>query len=374
MHSIRQDLKALLKTFITYIKLKITYLAHKFENLKNTLVDLLMRKRGAWQKQVWHGSMIVLVIVGILTSGVLGGGGLVSATYPGIGGPDPRFVTAFEPFPEGPLIEGAEETETNISTKPRSEIIEHKIEDGETLSSIAKKYGIDQETIKWANDLSDVNAIKPGQTLKILPVSGVAHTVKSGDTVESVAKKYQADAQAIVDFPFNGVPDDFRLTAGQTLIVPDGQPPEVKAPVRSRTQPQYVASGPSGPSFSASGGGQFIWPTSTSGISQYFAWYHPGLDMPNRAAPGVAASDGGTVVVAGWPDNYGYGNRVVIDHGNGYRTLYAHLSNIYVSSGQTVSRGQVIGQMGSTGRSTGIHLHFEIHYQGRPVNPLSILR
>jgi murein DD-endopeptidase MepM/ murein hydrolase activator NlpD len=117
-----------------------------------------------------------------------------------------------------------------------------------------------------------------------------------------------------------------------------------------------------------------MWPTSTSGISQYFAWYHPGLDMPNRSAPGVAASDGGTVVVAGWPDNYGYGNRVVVDHGNGYRTLYAHLSNVYVSVGQQVSRGQVVGQMGSTGRSTGTHLHFEIHYKGIAVNPLAILK
>lgn len=332
-----------------------------------------MQKRGAAQKPIWHGSMVGLASVGILTSGIFGGQTLISATYPGIGGPDPRFVDSFEPHPYGPVLEGAQETHTDISQKPRSEIIEYKVESGDTLSGVAKKFGISSDTIKWANDLNNVNQIKPGQTLKILPVSGVSHTVKSGDTLESVAKRYSAEAQAIVDFPFNDIPDDFKLRIGQLLIIPDGQPPEVKTPVRPRQQPQYIAQGPSSPAFEALGGARFVWPA-TGGISQYFAWYHPAIDIPNRSAPPIAASDGGTVVVAGWPDNYGYGNRVVVDHGNGYKTLYAHLSNIYVSVGQSVSRGQVIGQMGSTGRSTGIHLHFEIHYRGVPVNPLAILK
>ena len=204
-----------------------------------------------------------------------------------------------------------------------------------------------------------------------MPVSGVSHVVKSGDTLESVAKKYTAESQAVVDFPFNDVPDDFKLSVGQTLIIPDGQPPQT-AP-KARPQPRYIAQGPSSPGFQALGGGVFVWPTS-GGISQHYSWYHKGIDIPNRAAPGVGASDGGTVVVAGWLDGYGYGNRVVIDHNNGYRSLYAHLSNIYVSVGQSISRGQIIGQMGSTGRSTGTHLHFEIHYRGVPVNPLAILK
>lgn len=373
MNSIFEDLKAALKIVPWYIRCKLEDFAHRFEGFKNFSVDLLMWRRGSLQKQVWHGSIVGLTSVGILTSGILGGQSLVSATYPGIGGPDPRFVESLEPLPEGSFIEGSQDTHTNISQKPRSEIIDYEVQSGDTLSSVARKFGISSDSIVWANDLTNVNQIKPGQTLKILPVSGIAYTVKSGDTLDSVAKKYQADAQAIVDFPFNDVPDDFRLKTGQVLIVPDGQPPEVKAP-KARPQPQYIAQGPSSPTFGALGGGKFVWPTSTSGISQYFAWYHPGIDMPNKAAPGIAASDGGTVVVAGWPDGYGYGNRVVIDHGNGYRTLYAHLSNIYVGVGQTVSRGQIIGQMGSTGRSTGVHLHFEIHYKGVPINPLSILK
>jgi murein DD-endopeptidase MepM/ murein hydrolase activator NlpD len=374
MNSLKKDLRDWFLTLQRYTRLKITKLARRFEKFKNKSVDLLMWRRGSLQKHVWHGSMIGLALIAFLTSGMFGGQTLVSATYPGVGGPDPRFIDSFEPFPNGPIIDSAQGLETAISEKPRSEIIKHEVEEGDTISSIAKKYGVTQETVKWANDLTDVNTVKPGQTLKILPVSGVAVTVKSGETVDSLAKKYQADAQAIVDFPFNDVPDDFKLSSGQDLIIPDGQPPEVKAPPKPKVQPQYLAQGPSSPTFSAANGGGFVWPATSQGISTYFAWWHPGIDLPNRSAPPVVASDGGKVVVAGWPDSYGYGNRVVIDHGNGYRTLYAHLSNIYVSNGQSVVRGQKIGQMGNTGRSTGTHLHFEIHLNGRAVNPLSILK
>ncbi len=371
MNSIFEDLAALFKALGWYSKKKTVFLATNFESLKNFLVDIFMLRRGALQKHVWHGSMIALASVGILTSGVFGGQSLVSSAYPGIGGPDPRFVDTYEPFPLGPVLAQSQDTHTEYSAKPRSEIVEYKVQSGDTISTIAEKFGISQDTIKWANNITNVNSIRPGDTLKILPVTGVAVTVKSGDSVQSLAKKYQTDAQAIVDFPFNGIPDDFSLTAGQSLIIPDGSPPEVAAP-KPRSQPQFLAQGPSSPIFEAIGGGQFIWPTRGI-LTQYFAWYHPGIDIANHGAPVIAAADGGTVIVAGWPDSYGYGNRVMIDHGNGYRTLYAHLSNIYVSVGQMVSRGQIIGQMGSTGRSTGTHLHFEVH-KGVALNPLSILK
>lgn len=371
MNSLADDLRALLHALIWYSKRKIKFLAREFEGFKNAVKDALMTGRGVHQKRFWHGSMLGLLSVGILTSGIFGGQSLISSTFPGIGGPDPRFAEAFEPFPNGPLIQGAQDPHTSISEKPRSEIIEYEVQGGDTLSSIASKFGISTDTIKWANDLTR-DAIKPGQTLKILPVSGVAYTVKSGDTLESVAKKFSAEQQPILDFPFNDIPDDLSLKVGQLLIIPDGSPPEIKAP-KPKPQPQYLAQGPQSPAFSAPGGGQFIWPAGGS-LTQYFSWYHPGIDIANRAGPGIAASDGGTVMVAGWPDSNGYGNRVVIDHGNGYTSLYAHLSNIYVSAGQTVSRGQLIGQMGSTGRSTGTHLHLEIHYKGIALNPLGILK
>lgn len=372
MNSIADDIRALFHALIWYSRRKIHYFALQFEDLKNFLVELLMQGRGVYQKRFWHGSMIGLASVGILTSGVFGGQSLISATYPGIGGPDPRFTLAFEPFPNGPVIEGFQDPHTQISQKPRSEIIEYKVKDGDTLSSIAKDHGVSVDTIKWANNLTS-DQIKPGQTVKILPVTGVSHIVKAGDSLESVAKKYSAEQQAIVDFPFNDVPDDFKLKVGQVLIIPEGVPPKAPAPARPRPAPQYLAQGPASPTFEAPGGGYFIWPTN-GGLTQYFSWYHPGIDIANRASPGVATSDGGTVVVAGWPDNFGFGNRVVVDHGNGYKTTYAHLSNIYVTIGQIVSRGQVIGQMGSTGRSTGTHLHLEIRYKGIAVNPLAILK
>lgn len=372
MNSFTTDFQALLAALVWYSKRKISYFAHQFEGFKNRTVEILMLKRGALQKNVWHGSMVGLASVGLLTSGIFGGQTLVSSTFPGIGSPDPRFVSAFEPFPNGPALAGSEDTHTEYSQKPRSEVIEYTIEPGDTVSSVAKKFGISTDTIKWANDLENVNSLKPGQTLKILPVSGVAYTVKSGDTLESVAKKYQAEAQAILDFPFNDVPDDFKLKIGQVLIVPDGVPPETAAPVQKRPQPQYLASGESSPAFQAPGGAQFVWPT-MGVLTQYFSWYHPGIDIANRAGPGVGADDGGTVVYAGW-DNTGYGNRVDISHNNGYTTRYGHLANIYVSDGQQVFRGQIIGKMGSTGRSTGTHLHLEIRFKGVALNPLAILK
>jgi murein DD-endopeptidase MepM/ murein hydrolase activator NlpD len=119
--------------------------------------------------------------------------------------------------------------------------------------------------------------------------------------------------------------------------------------------------------------GQFVWPSSGT-ITQRFVWYHQGIDVANRAAPNILAADSGTVIVAGWLDNYGYGNRVMIDHGNGYKTLYAHMQKTYVIAGQTVARGSAIGQMGSTGRSSGTHLHFEVIRGGVHINPLTVLQ
>jgi murein DD-endopeptidase MepM/ murein hydrolase activator NlpD len=119
--------------------------------------------------------------------------------------------------------------------------------------------------------------------------------------------------------------------------------------------------------------GQFSWPTSGS-ISQRYVWYHKALDISNKGGPAILAADSGRVTVAGWPDNFGYGNRVIINHGNGFETLYAHMSSIAVSVGQTVNRGDVLGVMGSTGRSTGTHLHFEIRQNGATLDPLGFLR
>lgn len=373
MNSLHRDFAIFIKFLTRYLQNKVVYLATSFEDFKNFLVDLMMFKRGVFQKKVWHGSMIGLSAFGVLTSGIFGSQTIVSSSFPGTGGEDPRLAMV-ESATEEPILNSLYDTRTNVSQKPRSEIIDYEVKSGDTLSGIATKFDISTDTIKWANNLDSVHTIKPGQILKILPVSGVSHTVKSGDTLESVAKKYSAEQQPILDFPFNDIPDDFKLKVGQVLIIPDGVPPQ--APIttpKSRPAPQYLAQGSSSPTFEAPGGGNFIWPTKGI-ITQYFSWYHPGIDVADRSGPAIATSDGGTVVVAGWVDNFGFGNRVVVDHGNGYRTTYAHMSNIYVTVGQSVSRGQVIGQMGSTGRSTGTHLHLEIRFKGIAVNPLAILK
>ncbi len=373
MNPLRDDFKSLLKFLFFYQSKKTRDFAGWFENSKNYLVEILMLKRGKYQKNVWHGSIIVLAAIAILTSGVFGGGSAVASSFPGLGVKDPRFIQTYDPNASGISLNSLVDLKTSISQKPRSEIIDYTVKPGDTVSGIADKYGIDTDTIKWANNLSSINQVKPGDTIKILPVPGVAVAVKSGDTLSSLAKKYSANSQAILDFPFNDVPDDQQLKVGQVLIIPDGSPPEAPAP--RRPQPQYLARGSQGtsPAYSAPGGASFIWPTHSVGISQYFSWYHPGLDLPNPAEPPILAAAGGRVTWAGW-DTTGYGNRIDIDHGNGYLTRYGHLSNIYVSVGQIVSQGQVIGQMGSTGRSTGPHLHFEIHFQGIAVNPLAILK
>lgn len=373
MNSIYKDFKDLFRFLIVYQTRKTKQFAIHFESFKNTSVAILMHRRGKFQKHVWHTAMIGFAVVGLLTSGVFGNNALVASTFPGMVDQDPRLIQTYDPNASGINLQNLLEMKTAVSSKPRSEIIEYEVKSGETISGIAEKFGISIDTVKWANDMDNVEAVKPGQKLKILPVSGVAYTVKSGDNIESVAKKYSAESQSILDFPFNDIPDDLKLKIAQVLIIPDGTPPESKIPARGKNQPQYIAKGPTS-TFRAPGGGSFIWPTVYQYISTYFAWWHPGVDLPNRSAPGVVASDGGTVVVAGWPDNFGYGNRIMIDHGNGYTTLYAHLSNVYVSVGQTISRGQTIGQMGSTGRSTGTHLHFEIRYKGIAINPLAILK
>jgi murein DD-endopeptidase MepM/ murein hydrolase activator NlpD len=260
------------------------------------------------------------------------------------------------------------ETSTLVTIKPRAEIIEYSVQSGDTVSTIAEKFGVSVDTIRWENDLKSVKDIKPGQVLRILPVTGVRHKVKPGDTIYSIAKKYQVDPQAIVDWPYNTFANDetFALAVGQDLIIPDGIKPK-ETPTAPR--PTYYAQVPG----AGAGTGQFAWPTSGR-ISQGYSWYHKAVDIANKDAPDILAADGGTVILAGWVPPMAYGNHVIIDHGNGFVTLYAHLSQIYVGVGQKVARGQAIGKMGSTGRSTGIHLHFEIRQNGSAQNPLNFLK
>jgi len=265
----------------------------------------------------------------------------------------------------------SEAASTLISDLPKGEITEYRVVEGDTVSSIAQKFGVSIDTIMWENNLKSVDAIKPKQILRILPVTGVNYKVKRGETIYSIAKAYQVDAQAIIDYPFNTFSNDetFALSTGQDLIIPDGIKPSEIIIDTKKYATQTVA-----PIAGVVGEGNFMWPTSGM-ITQKFSWYHRAVDIANRSNPAIVAAQGGTVTTAGW-NGGGYGNYVVIDHGNGYRTLYGHMLNgsVVVKAGQKVSQGQKLGTMGSTGRSTGTHLHFEVQSTGGNINPLSVLK
>ena len=252
---------------------------------------------------------------------------------------------------------------TVFSVKPRDKVENYTVRGGETLASIAKKFDISVDTIKWANNLKS-DLIKPNQELKIPPVTGIVHKVASGETIYSIAKKYNTNAQNILNFPFNSFEDldTFSLVAGQTLYVPDGTIEPEKPAYK------FVATIQAG----VQGSSNFVWPTS-GGVTQYYVWYHQALDIANSSVPPVIAADSGTVVYAGCL-NWGYGCHVIIDHGNGYQTLYGHLSSYSVEAGESVGQASQIGMMGSTGRSTGTHLHFEVRSGGVLLNPLNFLK
>jgi murein DD-endopeptidase MepM/ murein hydrolase activator NlpD len=252
------------------------------------------------------------------------------------------------------------------------QITTHVVKEGETLSSIAQTYGLQVSTILWENDLTETSALRPGQELRILPVDGVRHKVARGETIFSIAKKYgfedEAEAQSIFDYPFNEFLNDetFELATGQFVVIPGGVKPD---PVRPTARVARVLTPDAG---SVTATGSFVWPASGM-ITQRYSFFHKAIDIANRSLGPILAADAGTVVAAGW-DASGYGNRIMIDHGNGNVTLYGHLSLIQVQVGQRVNRGDVIGQMGSTGRSTGPHLHFEIRQGGVLLNPSNFLR
>ena len=349
------DIKTFFRELTRFI-LKSLHLSFlNFEKRKGVVVTALYQKRGKLSRTLSHSGMAAIAALGIMMAP------LIAQEFPGKA-VNPWSIAAapsvLSASTDNPVID------TQISQKVR-DVTSYQVQNGDTVASIANKFGISVDTVRWANNLSG-DKIKVDQTLKILPVTGVAHTVVKGDTVYSIAKTYDAEAQAIVDFPFNTFTNDetFELAIGQTVIVPDGVMPVQAAAPRARQMT------PNAGGVTASG--QFVWPTQGT-ITQYFSWYHPGIDIANNAEPLDVAADSGNVIYAGW-DTTGYGNMVLIDHGNGFETRYGHLSQIMVISGQTVKKGQTIGRMGSTGHSTGPHTHFEIILNGVHVNPLLYLK
>jgi murein DD-endopeptidase MepM/ murein hydrolase activator NlpD len=359
-----KDVSSFLAFLRKYARLRGYQRFAQFEKVKGWLVDLLYKKRGRYARPFLHFGSVGLIFV-VITFGPLL---LNSQDDAEIDTQNQAFLANASVFSADFYTTQAEE----VRQYRGGEVIIHSVQEGETISTIAQRYGLDPTTILWDNDLTEKSTLKPGQELSILPVDGVSHKVAKGETIYTIAKKYGLDesqAQVIVDYPFNEFLNEetFELAIGQQLVVPQGVMPRATTTVVR--QPQVVFTPDAG---NVSATGSFVWPAA-GGITQGYSFYHRAIDIANRSAGNILAADGGVVTVAGWIDNSGYGRRVQIDHGNGFVTLYAHLNATQVQPGQRVNRGDVIGQMGNTGRSTGTHLHFEIRQGSVLLNPLSYL-
>jgi murein DD-endopeptidase MepM/ murein hydrolase activator NlpD len=269
---------------------------------------------------------------------------------------------------------------TNIPERPHYTVDKYTVARGDSVFAIAEKYNITPETLLWANydSLQDnPHNLKPGITLNVPPTDGIYYQWKDGDTLDSVANEFKADADEILGWPGNDIDlTDPTVDPGSWVMVPGGQREFVQWLIPT------IATGSSGTSSTsgsvcpggAVGGGGFVWPADNHFLSGNDYWSgHLGIDIAAGEGAPVYAADSGVVTMAQGGDNYGYGNVIQIDHGNGYSTVYAHLSVIGVGLCQSVYAGQWIGGAGNTGNSQGAHLHFEVRQNGGFINPWFVL-
>jgi murein DD-endopeptidase MepM/ murein hydrolase activator NlpD len=303
------------------------------------------------------------------------------------------FTASLNPMAQPPSAIDSVVRKTNLKTiipsRPRVNVITYTVQTGDTLFLIAQNFGIKPATVLFGNYAAlqdNPHLLKPKQVLNILPVDGAYYEWKEGDNLADVAASFNVDPQVILDYPGNFI--DLTTTditgkgiePGTWLIIPGGTRPikDWGPPAISRTNPavaRYYGEGACGSVYSgAIGTGTFIWPTTDHTISGYTfdSSTHPAVDIGGAEGNPIYASDSGVVVFAGW-SSYGYGYMIVIDHGNGWQSAYAHLSAVGVSCGQSVYQGGYIGALGSTGNSSGPHLHFELSINGAKVNPLDYI-
>lgn len=255
---------------------------------------------------------------------------------------------------ESALVSSVENGESFVDegTSGTGQISVYVVRKGDTLSSIAKMFGVSTNTIIWANNIKG-SVVKEGMELTILPVSGVRHIVKSGETLKSITAKYKGDIDEVL--AFNGLSADTKLSIGDTIVIPDG--------VLSSSA--TTQSGSAGTALKSTSG-YYIRPIVGGRRSQGIHGYN-GVDLAAPTGTNIRASAAGKVIISrtgGY--NGGYGTYVVISHTNGTQTLYAHLSENYVSVGQYVDQGESIGSVGNTGKSTGPHIHFEVRGAKNP--------
>ena len=266
--------------------------------------------------------------------------------------------------------------DTTIPDRPSVDVTTYVVQPGDNLFKIAEKYGLRPETVLWGNYevlRDNPQFLRPGQELTILPTDGVYYQWAEGDNLQNIAKFFRIESEAILNYPGNRLTTDLtnpaptEITVGTWLIIPGGKR-ELKdwgPPAITRKNPAaaaYYGAGYCGKVYEGSTGiGAFIWPTVATSLSgyDYSPSLHPGIDIAGAEGNAVFATDSGVVVYAGW-SQYGYGYMIVLDHGNGWQSAYAHLSAVNVGCGESVAQGKVIGAVGSTGNSTGAHLHFEL--------------
>ena len=277
--------------------------------------------------------------------------------------------------PPAPVIEDiavapAAVPQTFVGRRPEHNFQTYTVERGDTPNGIADKFGIKATTLLGGNPLlsQESSLLQTGVTLVILPIDGVLHDVQPGDTLESIAEQYGVSVETIVGYAPNNLEFPYRLFPETQIMVPGAvrdvfvwTPPSLES-VRGTSREG------SGVAPLIVGTGTFIYPVNSRNFSQYFWYGHPGVDIALPEGAGVVASDTGTVTFAGW-NIYGYGNLIVINHGNGYETFYGHLSSIGVVPGQIVYQGNYIGSTGNTGNSSGPHIHFEVRINGAQDNP-----
>jgi murein DD-endopeptidase MepM/ murein hydrolase activator NlpD len=298
----------------------------------------------------------------------------------------PTPVAVFSKPDDGTIVRQALPY-TTIPDRPRSTVFTYTVVSGDTVFGIAERFGLTPYTIYWANSetLEDnPHRLSVDMVLNILPVDGVYHTVSEGETISGVAEEYGVEPGALYN-EWNSLEPGQPLAAGTKLVIPGGarefiawQLPKTVTSDGGSAINQGRPGMCTGSFAGMPGRGWFDWPTAGRRIS---GWYfrdarnpaHGGLDIGLRTGDPVYAADGGVVIFAGWWGGGGYGNLIVLDHLNGWQTWYGHLSQVNVVCGQPVSAGDVIGLGGSTGWSSGPHLHLEIRLDGVPYDPLAYL-
>jgi LysM repeat protein len=275
----------------------------------------------------------------------------------GVGGPSSETHPPLPKVQDSALVASRNPAGT-LPSISSDQILVYTVQPGDTPGGIALNFGISLNTLLWANSIRNANLIKLGDELIILPVTGVQYEVKKGDSIGSIAKKFKADEGEILSF--NGLAIGESLGVGITIIIPDGELTPTSASPSTGSQLSRYANLP------VEQPGYYLRPILTGRRSRGIHGFN-GVDLADRCGLPVLGSAAGTVIIsrsAGW--NGGYGKYVVIAHANGTQTLYAHLSSILASVGQFLAQGSQIGTIGSTGNSTGCHVHFEIRGAKNP--------